>query len=265
MRRPRIPMLVTLLGCLVLGAQGAAAADPTAGPGRWVPRPTDTFQYQLSGRIDLTVDATVFDLDAFETPRSTIRKIHASGRRAICYIDAGTWESYRPDKGRYPARILGKRVDGWPDERWVDIRRLDILKPIIRDRVDRCARKGFDGVEYDWTDSYLHDTGFPLTRAHQLTFDRWLAWVAHDRGLSVGLKNSGPIVKPLLRHFDFVVTEECFQYHECGLYRPFRQAGKAHFDVEYTLQRHEFCDRARNAGVSAVRKRLSLNAWRRAC
>lgn len=253
---------VTLaVASLLMASAGAAAAQPA----RWVPLPTDTFQYQLSGRIDLSVDAQVFDLDADETPRSVVRAIHASGRRAICYIDAGTWESYRSDKGRYPSSILGKRVDGWPDERWVDIRRLDVLKPILRARVDRCAAKGFDGVEYDWTDSYLHDTGFRISRAHQLRFDRWLAWLAHDRGLSVGLKNSGPLVPRLVGWFDFVITEQCFQYRECGLYRPFRRAGKAHFDVEYRLRTAEFCDRANDAGIVALRKRLALDAWRRPC
>jgi len=242
-----------------------SAAAAGAEPPRWVPQPSDTFQYQLSGSADLSVDAHVFDLDVDETPRSLVRAIHASGRRAICYIDAGTWESYRSDRDRYPGGILGKRVDGWPDERWVDIRRLDVLKPILRDRVDRCASKGFDGVEYDWTDSYLHATGFRITRTHQLRFDRWLAWLAHDRGLSVGLKNSGPLVSRLVGRFDFVITEQCFQYRECGLYRPFRRAGKAHFDVEYRLKASEFCDRANAAGIVAMRKRLALDAWRHPC
>ena len=125
--------------------------------------------------------------------------------------------------------------------------------------------KGFDGVEYDWTDSYVQDTGFHITRADQLAFDRWLAWLAHDRGLSVGLKNSSGLVLALVVRFDFVVTEECFQYHECGLYRPFLDAGKAVFDVEYQLSRDEFCVHAHNMGISASRKHLSLSAWRRGC
>lgn len=254
-------LVAVATGALVLGVIPVTAV---AGD-RWRPDPTDTFQYQLSGTIDTRVDADVFDLDAQETSRSTVRRLQGMGKRVICYIDAGTWESYRPDAHRYPARILGKRVDGWPDERWVDIRQLDILKPIIRDRVDRCAAKGFDAVEYDWMDSYAHPTGFPITRSQQLRFDRWLAWVAHDRGLSVGLKNAGPLVRSLVDRFDFAVTEECFQYHECGMYRPFLDAGKAVFDVEYTLTRDAFCDRARSQGISAIRKQLSLTAWRRPC
>ncbi len=254
--------LVAFVAALMLApAAQASAGDPPS----WTPRPSDTFQYQLSGAIDTSVHADVLDLDAVETPRGTVRKLHGLGRRVICYVDAGSWESYRPDADRYPSRILGKRVDGWPDERWVDIRKLDVLKPIIRDRVDRCAAKGFDGVEYDWADSYVQDTGFAITRTDQLRFDRWLAWLAHDRGLAVGLKNSGGLVASLVGRFDFAVTEECFQYHECGRYRPFLDAGKAVFDVEYALTRDRFCDRAADLGISAIRKHLSLSAWRRAC
>ena len=262
--RRRTSPLRPILGCLallaVLSVPGTAAAAH-----RWVPQPTDTFQYQLSGAIDVTVGAKVFDLDALETPRSVIAQLHHRGRRAICYVDAGTWESYRPDADSYPADMLGKPVDGWPDERWVDIRQLATLEPIIRARVDRCAATGFDGVEYDWMDSYDQATGFPISRADSLRFDRWLASLAHARGLSVGLKNSGGLVTALVGRFDFAVTEECFQYHECGLYRPFLDAGKAVFDVEYRLGRDSFCAHARDMGISASRKHLSLSAWRRAC
>jgi len=249
-----------LMCALALTAPVAAAT-----PHRWVPRTTDTFQYQLSGTIDVTVNATVFDIDAEGTSKHTVARLHARGRHAICYIDAGSWEPYRGDAGKYPDTMLGKTVDGWADERWVDIRQLSTLKPIIRHRVDVCAAKGFDGVEYDWTDSYNETTGFPLTRADQLRYDRWLAWLAHDRGMSVALKNSGELVHSLPGRFDFAVTEECFQYHECGLYRPFLDAGRPVFDVEYSLGRDQFCTHARSMGVSASRKHLSLSAWRRPC
>ncbi len=254
-------MMLALLSCAAALTTPVGAASPQ----RWVPRPTGTFQYQLSGTVDVSVHATVFDLDAQGTSRRTVDRLHARGRHVICYIDAGSWEPYRPDADDYPDSMLGKTVDGWEDERWVDIRELATLKPIIRDRVDQCAAKGFDGVEYDWTDSYDQSTGFHITRADQLRYDRWLAWLAHDRGLSVGLKNSGDLVRTLVDRFDFAVTEECFQYHECGLYRPFLDAGKAVFDVEYSLSRDRFCARAHALGISASRKHLSLSSWRRAC
>ena len=47
-----------LVACLLIGAGSVsvAAAAPASAEGRWNPQPTDTFQYQLSGAIDTSVD-----------------------------------------------------------------------------------------------------------------------------------------------------------------------------------------------------------------
>jgi hypothetical protein len=258
--------LALLIAMLFVG-RARAAGTPTASPAAasWIPGPTDTWQYQLSGVIDTQVDAAIFDVDAFDVPRSVVAELHALGRHAVCYIDAGSWESYRPDAGRFPESVLGRAVPGWPDERWLDIRRLGVLRPILRDRLDRCARKGFDGVEYDWIDGFALHTGFPLTRTDQLRFDRWLARAAHRRGLAVGLKNGLGLIRDLVDRYDFAVNEQCFGYHECGRYGPFLDAGKLVVNVEYDLHLDAFCDRAAELGIVAIRKHLALGPWRQAC
>jgi hypothetical protein len=261
----RVLLAAIALGLLIamLGVGRAqAAGHPTA---TWTPAPTDSWQYQLSGRVDTSVDARVFDVDAFSTRRSVIATIHTATHHVVCYIDAGSWEPYRPDAARFPGSVIGRAVDGWPDERWLDIRQLDILKPILRARIALCANKGFDGVEFDWADGYLNDTGFHLQRADQLRFDRWLARAAHSKGLAVGLKNALPLVPDLMGNFDFAVNEQCFQYDECEAYQPFLSAGKAVLNVEYALPRDRFCGRAAALGIVAMRKHLELDAWRRAC
>lgn len=245
---------------LVGRARAAEAGSPP-----WTPSPGDTWQYQLSGAIDTAVEADVFDIDAFAVSAGTVGALHGLGRHAVCYIDAGSWEPYRPDSRRFPASVKGRIVPGWPDERWLDIRRLEVLRPILRDRLDRCAKNGFDGVELDWIDSYAQHTGFPLTRADQLGYDRWLARAAHRRGLAVALKNGLGLIKRLIGSYDFAVNEQCFQYHECWHYRPFLDAGRAVFNVEYEIPRSAFCDRAADLGIAAMRKHLALGAWRQPC
>lgn len=37
---------------------------------------------------------------------------------------------------------------GWPGERWLDIGRTAILRPIMERRLAMCERKGFDAVEF---------------------------------------------------------------------------------------------------------------------
>jgi hypothetical protein len=212
----------------------------------------------LSTAPDLRIAVRMYDVDLFDTPAATVRKIHAKGRRAICYIDAGTWERWRPDAARFPAFVRGKS-NGWPGERWLDVRRLDVLGPIIRARIDLCKRKGFDGVDFDNVDGYSNRTGFPLTAADQLAYDTWLANRAHQRGLAVGLKNDRGQIRALLPYFDLAVDEQCFRYADCALLKPFVAAGKPVFEIEYGLSPSRFCLRANTLGFNAVAKRLSLD------
>jgi hypothetical protein len=252
---------------LLAVASGAitAAAPPSVAAARWVPAANTTWQVQFSGAIDLSVKVDAFDLDMFDTSARQVRRLHEKGKRAVCYINAGAWEDWRPDAGLYPSAVLGNALDGWPGERWLDIRRLDLLAPILRARLDKCHAKGFDGVEFDNVEAYTNHSGFSLTKSDQLTFNRWLADAAHARGLSVGLKNALGIADQLEPKFDFAIVEQCFYYRECGLTAPFRDAGKSVLVVEYELSRSQFCERARRLGVTAMRKHLSLDAWLRRC
>ena len=252
------------------GSAAAAAASASAaasGSGAWAgwrPQLGTSWQWQLSGPLDTRVDAAVYDVDGFTTSAAQVAALHAEGRKVICYISVGAYEDFRPDRQRFPAVLLGAS-DGWPGERWLDIRRLDLLEPIIAARFDMCRSKGFDGVEPDNVDGYANDTGFPLTAADQLAFNRMVAGLAHRRGLAVALKNDLDQVPQLVGDFDFAVDEQCAEYQECDELLPFTAAGKAVLEAEYNLPRSAFCGAARRLRFSAMLKRLSLDAWRQAC
>jgi hypothetical protein len=232
---------------------------------RWIPSPTTTWQWQLTTPVDQSVDAQLFDIDLFDNPASVVAALHARGRHVACYLDAGTLEPGRPDSADFPADAVGKELPDWPGERWLDVRRLDVLGPILERRLDLCRQKGFDAVEPDNVDAYANDSGFPLTSADQLRFNRFLARAAHARGLSVGLKNDLDQAATLEPDFDWALNEQCFQYRECDRLQPFVRAGKAVFVAEYELDTASFCSQARGAGVMAMRKRLALDAWRETC
>lgn len=259
-----------MLGAIAIGLMvaflmvgRARAAEPATRD--WTPSAGESWQYQLAGAIDVTVDADIFDVDLFTTRRSVIADLHGRGRHVLCYLDAGSWEPYRPDSRRFPAEVKGKVVEGWKDERWLDVRRLDILRPLMRARLDRCAAKGFDGVEFDWIDGHVQDTGFPITKADQLRYDRWLARAAHARGLVVALKNGPGLVADLVDTWDLAVVEECFRWAECWRYRPFLDAGKPVLDAEYEPAPGDLCERATTMGIAAIHKHLRLDASRVAC
>ena len=208
--------------------------------------PGTSWQWQINGgAIDETVlDAVVntkkmFDIDLFATDAATIQGLHNKGIYVVCYMETGSWENYRPDAGSYPATVLGNALSGFPSERLVDIRQLDVLLPIMAGRLDLARSKGCDGIEPDLDDTYNgYNSGFPLTMQHQLTFNRAVADLAHARGLSIGLKNGaspGGVFEAAMAQFaDWALNEECNQFGECAGYQAFIAQNKAVFQVEYT-------------------------------
>ena len=241
-----------------------ACAPPLQVQGWWVPAPMSSWQWQLQGTVSTAVVASVFDVDGFDVPAATVATLHGQGKKVICYISAGSWEDWRSDAGAFPESVKGSN-NGWDGEKWLDIRQIAILAPIMTARMDMCVAKGFDALEPDNIDGYANNSGFPLTAADQLAYNRWLATEAHARGLGIGLKNDLDQVAALVPDFDFLIVEQCYQYQECGLTAPFRDAGKAIFAAEYRDKVPGKCANAVTRGMSLIEKRSSLNAWRQSC
>ncbi|MEU2296447.1 endo alpha-1,4 polygalactosaminidase [Streptomyces antibioticus] len=246
------------------GGGGDGATPPPKGKPRWQPRPGLAWQWQLDGPVDPSVDVPVYDIDGFENTAADVARLHRDGRKVICYINVGAWEDFRPDHADFPRSVLGG-ANGWSGERWLDIRKISVLRPIMERRFDMCAEKGFDAVEPDLVEGYSNDTGFPLTARDQLRYNRMIADIAHARGLSVGLKNDLPQIPQLLPHFDFAVNEECAEFDECARLSPFIKAGKAVFHVEYAEPNSTFCTESHRLNLSSMRKRLELGVWRKPC
>ncbi len=239
---------------------------PVPCPGCWEPALRTSWQWQLKSppKVADLIDVRMYDVDGFESSNALVDAMHARGIKAVCYISAGSWEEWRSDAGDFPSRVLG-RSNGWPGEKWLDIRSLDVLGPIMKARMDMCVRKGFDGIEFDNVDGYQNNTGFPLTGQQQLRFNVFLANQAHRRGLTAFLKNDLGQIQKLLPYYDAALNEQCFQYSECGKLRPFVDAGKPVFGVEYKLTTGEFCSKANSMNFNFLKKNLSLDPWRVAC
>ncbi|MCI3270257.1 endo alpha-1,4 polygalactosaminidase [Streptomyces cylindrosporus] len=259
MKRPALLLALVLLlaGCGSLSDSGSSGS-------RWQPRPGVAWQWQLSGKVDTSVDVPVYDIDGFDQSRATVTTLHRKGRKVICYVSTGAFEDWRPDAKKFPKSVLGKG-NGWEGERWLDIRRTKVLEPLMAARFDMCRKKGFDAVEPDNMDGYKNSTGFPLTAADQLRYNRLIAKLAHDRGMAVGLKNDLDQIPDLVGDFDFAVNEQCAQYGECAAMKPFIRADKAVFHVEYELPTSRFCPEVRRLEFSSMLKKYELGAWRRAC
>jgi hypothetical protein len=114
---------VTAVAALLVASCGGTPASDTSpepapttpapvpsGGGLWRPAPGVSWQWQLSGPVDVSVDADVYDVDLFDVDESTVRALHERGRRVICYVSAGSNEEWRPDAGRFPDEVLCPRT-----------------------------------------------------------------------------------------------------------------------------------------------------------
>ncbi|MBI4935563.1 MAG: endo alpha-1,4 polygalactosaminidase [Actinobacteria bacterium] len=281
------------LGCIavscLLWATGPATRAPRAAPTgltgivgpatvssdavarrNWL-RPGTAWQWQLDGRaIDESVldgvsnPQKMYDVDMETTGADVIARLRAKGIHVVCYLETGGWESYRSDAAQFPAAVLGNRVGGYPNERYLDIRRQDVLLPLMGARFDRAAAKGCNGIEPDLDDTYTVTTGFPLTMVDQLSYNRAVAQLAHDRGLSIGLKNGasadGSFERAMESFTDWALNESCNRFAECGGYAVYVQHGKPVFQVEYIdegMSVAQFCPADNAAGFDGLLKQSS--------
>jgi hypothetical protein len=253
---------MTALVMLVVAMASAAAIAATAGAvarHHWVPASHPTWYWQLQGNIDNHEPASIYDVDGFDPSASEVARLHALGKHVVCYIDVGTWENWRPDAKDFPKSVLGNG-DGWPGERWLDIRKLKIIEPIMRRRFEMCARKHFDGLEPDNIDFQGNDPGFPITLADQKRYAIWVADTAHSLGLAVFQKNDPEQAGVLERYFDGVVSEQCNQYQECSSWQPYLKAGKPVLNAEYQQSLYpSFCKADARAGIEGALFNLALD------
>lgn len=256
----------------VAGRAGERLGATVGGAGRARLGLGMTWQWQLTGEIDTSHDVDLYDVDLFEVPVATIDELHRAGRTVICYFSAGTVEDWRPDAADFPDASIGRGMEGWDGEYWLDVR-LPAVLAIHEARLDLAVERGCDGVEPDNVVGYDDDTGFDLDRDDQLIFDRALADAAHDRGLFVALKNGPDLVADLVDSFDLAVTEQCHEYGECEAFLPFVEQGKPVLDAEYSSEwvddeeaRAVMCAESARLGIGTLVLPLDLDgSFRLAC
>lgn len=230
----------------------------------WKPTQTMTWDVQYAGKIDPNLKVDIRNIDLEDTSAALIAQMKNNGQNVICYFSAGSSEDWRDDYNKFPASVKGKS-NGWSGEHWVDVRRLDILMPIMKARMALAKKKGCDAVDPDNMDAYSNRTGFPITKAHSIAYFKALANAAHDLDLAIGLKNAMEMIPAVLPLMDFAVNEQCREYGECDTYKSVIAAGKPVFGIEYRGDPAKFCPEQNAMLHTTLKKYLSLNAYRVDC
>ncbi len=203
------------------------------------------WQLENAATLNTSLNVDVYDTDLVEgRDTGKIAALKGKGYKVICCFSAGTYEDFRPDKNELLknnkiAPIGGSSLPQFPNEAWLAIGNSQaletIIKPVMRARLELAKSAGCDAVEPDNVDGYSNaETQGKISRAQQLSYNRWIAAEAHNRGLSVGLKNATALLNDLKNDFDFAVNEQCYAYGECGGYTStFLAQNKPVFNQEY--------------------------------
>lgn len=158
----------TVLACAVLLVFAAVVAGVVARSGR--PKPPAgplgirSWAYQLQnypgGRLDqlaagpyqlVVVDLARDARSDYFTP-AEIARVRATGKRVLAYFEIGSIENFRPEypvlRREAPALIANEWAE-WPGEYFVRYWEEHWWSAVVRPRVDRALRAGFDGVYLD--------------------------------------------------------------------------------------------------------------------
>ncbi len=238
------------------------------------PKIGNTFEWRLDSIAPSEVsqyNCNIIDIDAFSATKELVGAFHARGIKVIAYISVGTFEFYRPDLNLLPPEIVGNIYPAWPDERFLDIRQIDKMKPFITSRFDMIREKGFDGIEPDNIDTYGEVTGFDLKLDDVKTFCEWIIKEAHNRGLCIGQKNTEELVPLLYKKFDWALTEDIFYQNIQNDYSVYITDGKPVFSAEYTDEMDithfntSVCNKAVQLKYFAFLKHRDLTRWTYEC
>lgn len=179
---------------------------------------------QLFGNVPDDVDTSYYkaaEIDGFENDAVKFATLNSTGLYTIAYFSAGTCEGWRPDAQGFPESAMGAELPEHPGERWLDVKQIHMLKPIMQARVTLAVAKGAKAISWDHVDAFAHPgTGVTVDEAQQHTYLDMLADITHAAGLAVILKGAVNAQWAWSR-FDGCIAEEAHQHDEAEIYGGF--------------------------------------------
>eukprot|EP01134_Creolimax_fragrantissima_P000169 CFRG0169T1 len=235
----------------------------------WCPSVNSTIDFNCQ-HMDMSATSIFAYLyvDMFTSDTSTVTTL-SDTYTVICYISGGTYEKGRPDADSFPLDSLGLVLDDWPDEAFLDIRPeqpyYNSLRQIMYNRAKLAAQKGCQSIEWDNVDCWQSNCvegvprKDPTMATNQLVWNKYLADITHELGMSVGLKNDVEQIPSLVDFFDFAINEHCYKYDECDLMIPFLDQGKA---VMLAIYKEDFKNVTEMCDYATSRSMMPLIEYR---
>lgn len=174
-------------------------------------------------------------LDMYDNATKYISDLKKEDHIVMCYISVGTLEGfrsfYKKDPSIWEGLTLGTMAS-WHDEKWIDIRQLGRLIPIMESRFDHFASLGCDAIEPDNMDCY-GSSECGLSRDTSIEYALVIASLAHNRNMSIVAKNAIELYPTIEPFFDGAVVENCAKWKECQSLTIWKDHDKGVFSVEY--------------------------------
>ncbi|KAF2873126.1 glycoside hydrolase superfamily [Massariosphaeria phaeospora] len=188
---------------------------------------------------------TAIDIDLFDLSQPTNRIAElAKTKKVICYFSAGSREDWRPGAAQFRPSDYGRNMI-WKGENWVDVKSPRV-REIMKARIELAAKSGCHAVDPDNVDGY----------SAYADYVNYLASVAKQNNLAIGLKNALAIIPAVLPNIQFAINEQCHEFGECTEYAQVSKANLAVFNVEYELKD---CSHPTGVVLSSVFKPLDLD------
>ena len=240
-------------GTLLVRVAGAGGDGPDPAPSVWVPAEDARWLARLDGAINVDNSADFFYLDPQQQPADDLTSLHEQGRRYLCYLSAGTVESFRDDADLFPRHAVGNVVPDFPNERWLDLRDAEV-RALMAKRIVALAEAGCDGVAPASLTGYETDSGFDLTLQDTLDYAHFVADAAHAAGMSVALSGPSALTLELWQSFDFGLAIGCVASTMCREYAALTAAEKPVLHVELGDESAalELCKSAQTLGFEAI-------------
>jgi hypothetical protein len=84
-------------------------------------------------------------------------------------------------------------------------------------------------------DNKPHQDGYTYDQSAYADYVKFLAGVARENNLAIGLKNAQAIIPDVIDVIQFAVNEQCHENSECEDYKPLTSKDLAVFNIEYGI------------------------------